>query len=279
MNGIRSWLYVPAAQPHRVAKALSGDADAVVIDLEDSVPAAGKAAARDLLAGTLGDVLAAPGHKPVAVRVNALPGPGADDLRALSGLPLTAVRLPKTEDPGEVRRAADLLPGVDLHLLVESALGLRRCFELAGCAPSVRALLLGEGDLSRDLGSGHPAIMDAARFRVLLAARAAGLPAPSLSVFRSLDDLDALRADTLRGKDLGFFGRSVVHPRQVPVVNAVFAPDPAEIAEARAVLAAAADAGTRGTAAWRTADGEIADLAAVRAAEDVLARAAGTEDR
>ncbi|AGW41973.1 phytoene synthase [Leifsonia xyli subsp. cynodontis DSM 46306] len=133
--------------------------------------------------------------------------------------------------------------------------------------PVVSRLALGESDLASDLGSRDPALLDHARLRLLFAARAAGLPAPMLSVYPNIPDLAGLRADTERGRRLGWVGRTAVHPTQLPVIAEVFAPEPDELAWARAVLAAAGDGGV-GT----LPSGEIVDPAMLGRARALLDR-------
>lgn len=263
----RSWLYVPGHRADRVAKALAAGADAVVVDLEDAVPPDQKVAAREtaLRLATTG-----PHDRPLWVRVNDPAGPwGENDVDALTGLGLAGLRVPRCEDPRVVREVATRA-GLPLQLLLESAAGLARAAELATAHPLVAGLGLGEADLSADLRVIGDDGLAWARGWVVVAARAAGLPSPVQSVYTDVADLEGLRASTERARATGFVGRSVVHPRQIPVVHEVFTPTAAEVAAARAVLSAAARAEEGGEVAVLDADGRFVDPAVVRRARLVL---------
>ncbi|HEY2224151.1 CoA ester lyase [Actinomycetospora sp.] len=272
----RSWLYVPGHRADLVAKALAGEAEAVVVDLEDAVAAGAKDAARS----TVADLAAGPRDRPLWVRMNA-PGEaaghaddpwGAADAAVLARADVDGVRVPKASDPDAVARLADRL-GRPLHLLLESALGVERAFALATAHPLVAAVSLGEADLAADLRVADRAALEWARQRVVVASRAAGLPSPLAPVWTDLPDLDGLALDSRTARDRGFWGRSVIHPRQVPVVHRAFAATADELARARALLDSLEDAGARGETAYRDAEGRFVDPAVVAGARTVLARA------
>ncbi|SCE66519.1 citrate lyase subunit beta / citryl-CoA lyase [Micromonospora coriariae] len=259
----RSWLYVPGHRADRVAKALAAGADAVVVDLEDAVPPDQKTTARETALRLASQGLQ---ERPLWVRVNDPTGPwGEDDIDALAGLELTGLRVPRCEDPAVIREVATRA-GLPLQLLLESAAGLARAAELATAHPLVAGLGLGEADLSADLRVTGDDGLAWARGWVVVAARAAGLPSPVQSVYTDVADLDGLRASTERARANGFVGRSVVHPRQIPVVHEVFTPTAAEVASARAVVSAAARAQEAGEVAVLDADGRFVDPAVVRRA-------------
>ncbi|NDU71080.1 CoA ester lyase [Actinomadura sp. DSM 109109] len=268
----RSWLYVPGDRPDRMAKALASAADAVILDLEDAVaPPAKRAARRAVL-----DVLAGlDAGRTAHVRINAPATPdGAEDIALLAAAPdgLAGVRIPKCEDPAELRRAADAL-GVPVFPVLESALGVENAFALATAHPLVAGISLGEADLAADLRVAGGDALAWPRSRVVVAARAAGLPSPPLSVWTAVRDLDGLRADTLAGRRAGFFGRSVVHPAQIPVVHEAFAPDPDEVAWARDLMSRLPE---HGEAAWIDSAGRFVDKAVVERAAWLLDAAAST---
>lgn len=273
-------LYVPGDRPDRFAKAIATGADLVILDLEDAVRPDAKAAARDAVVAWLDSPAGRGASAQTVVQVRVNEG-SSEDLAALSALAAPApdrvpfeVRLPKAETVDELERVAAALPGVPLTAIVESARGLEAAATLAA-HPAVTRLALGESDLASELGSRDDAVLDHARIRLLVAAKASGLAAPMLSAYPAIRDLDGLRRDTERGRALGAEGRVAVHPSQLPVIRQAFAPAEAEVAWARAALAALDDAGG-GVATL--ADGEMVDPAMRGRAEGILARAERTTD-
>jgi citrate lyase subunit beta/citryl-CoA lyase len=265
-------LYVPGDRPERFAKAVAAGPDVVVVDLEDAVVAGHKAAARANLLAWLPDAPAGS----VDVRVNAVGGRwGRADLASLPDLPaLRAVRVPKVTSAADVAAvvaalAVDRLP---VHCLIESALGVENAYAIAA-APRVGAIALGEADLTSELGtSGEPAL-DWVRSRVVVAARAAGLDPPMMSVYPDLTDLAGLAESCRRGRDLGFVGRTAVHPRQLPVIEAAFRPDPESVRRARDLLAALARGRADGTGVVVLPGGRMVDPAMAGRARRTLALA------
>ncbi|GIF73927.1 HpcH/HpaI aldolase/citrate lyase family protein [Asanoa siamensis] len=267
-----TWLYVPGDRPDRFAKAVASGADAVILDLEDAVVAGRKAYAREAVA----DFLAVVQPVPVQVRVNELTGPDvAADLAALRGLPGLGggLRLPKVESP-EVVAALGERVDAPLHPLVESAVGLEAAYAIAAAHPSVASLGLGEADLRSDLGVSHDDGLLWARGRVVVAARAAGLPPPAMSVHADVADTDGLAATCAAGRRLGFLGRAAIHPRQLPVIVDAFRPSGAEVSRAAELLAAVAEAEQRDSGTVVLPDGRFADRAMVAAAQRVVDLAA-----
>ncbi|HEY6674562.1 MAG TPA: CoA ester lyase, partial [Rubrobacteraceae bacterium] len=234
---IRSYLYVPGDDPRRIEKALATVADAVVIDLEDSVAPNRKEEARSNAATVLESVPA----RPVFVRINA-PGSelAARDIAAVAALHLSGLRLPKVESLESVRLVAETLEELrseaSIQCLIESALGLELALEIARSHERVAGISLGEADLAADLGVRDEAGLLYARSRIVSASRAAGLPGPVQSVYTNVKDLDGLRRSTEEGKNMGFVGRSAIHPSQVPIINEVFTPTEEEVAEAQELL-------------------------------------------
>ncbi|GAA2726728.1 HpcH/HpaI aldolase/citrate lyase family protein [Cellulomonas aerilata] len=274
-------LYAPADRPDRAAKALAGDADVVVLDLEDAVAPARKDRARaalaDLAAGAGAD---GAGHRRVQVRLNHPSSPWyADDVAALADLPRVEVRVPKVEEVEQVLDLAVALPDRPLHLLVESALGLERAFALATAHAQVASLGLGEADLRSDLGVGDDAGLLWARGRVVVAARAARLPAPAMSVHPHVRDVDGLVASCRVGRSLGFLGRAAIHPAQLEPIRDAFRPTAEEVARAEEVLARVAEAHDAGVGAFVLPDGTFLDVAMVERARTVVALAAALAGR
>ena len=263
-------LYVPANRPDRFPKAAAAGADLVVLDLEDSVPMGDKVAAR-------AEAVAWTAEHVAEVRVNALGTPwGRDDLLALAGVDALRVRLPKVESADDVLRVLELVPSARITALLESPLGLERAFEIATASPQVIAVALGEADLSSALGVDGSAGLAWARGRLVAASRAAGLGAPMMSVYPNVQNLDGLMASCVLGRDLGFVGRTAIHPRQLPVIVAAFTPSDEQAAEAQALLDAVAAAGVAEGGVIVLPDGRMVDPAMVgRAREIVALRSAG----
>jgi len=266
----RSWLYVPGHRPDRIAKALASVADAVVIDLEDAVPARLKDEARDhaVLALTRRD----PAGPEVWVRVNSpVDALGRTDVEAMTDAGADGLRLPRAEDPATVRWVAET-SGLRLQLLLETARGLSRATDLAAAHEQVVGLGLGEADLAADLLVGSPSGLDWARGAVVVASRAAGLASPVQSVWTDVADLEGLCVSSQAGLAAGFFGRSVVHPAQLPIVHGVYTPTQEAVNDARAIVATAERAETDGEVAVLDADGRFVDAAVVARARVVLDR-------
>jgi citrate lyase subunit beta/citryl-CoA lyase len=213
----------------------------------------------------------------VELRVNRPDTPaGRDDLAALTDMAaLRAIRLPKITSPSDVTLVADLLTArsTPFCCLIESALGVENAFAIAS-APRVAGIALGEADLASDLGTADSAGLTWARSRVIVAARAAGLPAPAQSVYLDIDDLDGLLRTSRAGRAMGFRGRAAVHPRQIPVIHEAYRPTEQELTDATAVLDALARARDRGRGVVALSNGHMVDEAVRRRAEDIVATAA-----
>ncbi|MET9376462.1 aldolase/citrate lyase family protein [Streptomyces sp. NPDC002992] len=257
-----TWLYAPGDRPAVVQKALVSGADVVIVDLEDAVAPDRKAYA---LAATV-DLLADPHPVPVHVRIHT-----PHDIPPLAPLPgLSGFRVPKVTHATDIRRIAEVAPGVPLFPLLENALALEHAYAIASAHSAVHGIALGEADLRADLGVRDECGLDWPRSRLVVAARAAGLPPPAQSVHPDVRDLDALAASCARGRALGFLGRAAIHPRQLPVIEQAYLPTPDEVAAAEEVVKAAqTEAG-----ALALADGRFVDAAVVDGARRVLTLAA-----
>lgn len=258
-----------------IDKALAGDADAVVLDLEDSVPPDRKPAARANAAAVLRGIPS----KPMYVRINSqFSGLAIDDIVAIAGPHLTGIRIPKAQDPADIRAIEKLLAKMAcdacLVPLIESALGVERAFEIAAISDTVLTLAMGEADLRSDLRASADNALDYARSRCVTAARAARRAPAIQSVHTRIRDAEDLQRSTERGKALGFGGRSAIHPAQIRIINAVFTPSEAEYAHALAILAAYDQACARGEVATTTPDGEFVDAPVASDAAAVVALAA-----
>ncbi|RPF29057.1 HpcH/HpaI aldolase/citrate lyase family protein [Georgenia muralis] len=263
-------LYAPGDRPDRVEKALASEADVVIVDLEDAVAPAAKDRARSETARLLATV-----DRPVQVRVNHVSTPWhADDVAMLAAVPAdVGARVPKVESAAEVRELAAALPSRSLHLLLESALGVERAFEIAAASEQVASVGLGEADLRSDLRLTDDAGLSWARSRVVVAARAAKLPSPHMSVHPNVKDVDGLSASCRAGRALGFLGRAAIHPAQLGPIREAFLPTGEEVERARTVLARVGDARTDGVGAVALEDGTFLDVAMVEQARAVLALA------
>jgi citrate lyase subunit beta/citryl-CoA lyase len=255
-----TWLYVPGDRPDRFAKALASGADTVIVDLEDAVAPAHKEFALDAVVELLGSA------QPVAVQVRIS---AFEQLDVLTGLPgLAGVRVPKVESAQAVRAAA--VAGVPVHALLESARGVEAAFEIATVCGPDGTIGLGEADLSADLHIADEAGLAWCRSRIVVAARAAGLAPPAMSVYPHVSDLEGLAASCAVGRRLGMQGRAAIHPRQLPVIVEAFRPTEAEVEKAEALLAAFDPAA--GTAVL--SDGRFVDIAMVASARRTVELAA-----
>lgn len=226
---IRSYFYVPASREDLVAAAFDNDADAVVFDLEHLTPDDEKDKARKLVA----EVVATVQRKPLLVRVNSVPaGLLADDLDAIVGPGLTAVRVPKSELAADVRTVARELDRrraatgitrvIGLQVMIETAAGVLASSDLAAADHLVESVGLGEGDLKADLGTTTDDGLFASRAQLVLAARAAGLPGPVQVTFPPGGTLDALRRSTELGRSLGYTSRTLLNTDHINLVNEIY---------------------------------------------------------
>ncbi len=274
----RSILYIPASRERALEKATGLAADGIIFDLEDAVAPEEKTAARALLARVLGEHDY--GARVRLVRINGLDTPwGAEDARAMAaaiaaGARVDALLVPKVNGPADLDAVAALAPEVDLWAMMETCAGMLNAAAIAA-HPRLAGMVMGTNDLARELDS---------RFRpdrlplvtglglCLLAARANGRVIVD-GVFNAFRDEEGLRAECEQGRDMGFDGKTLIHPAQLAVANAVFAPSEAELALARRQIEAfeAARAAGQGVA---VVDGRIVENLHVATATALLARAA-----
>jgi citrate lyase subunit beta/citryl-CoA lyase len=271
-----------------MTKAMESGADAVILDLEDSVPLADKAAARGLVAKTIDQAAGRDGGPAIWVRVNAAATAFLeDDLQAVVRPGLDAVLLPKAETVEAVQRTAATIARheaahkmkarvVEIILMIESALGVHSCFNLIKASPRVAATCIGsarDGDLQTDLGcawSIEGTELLYARSKVLLDTRAGGNNlVPLDGVFSDLNDEAGLIADTTLSARLGYVGRTVIHPKQIAPVRVAYAVPENEVAYYRKVVAEFEAAEKTGSAAI-TVDGKLVDYAMFQRAKRVL---------
>ena len=263
----RSYLFVPGNRPERFARACSSGAHAVIVDLEDAVQPAEKDAARAALAAWVSPA------NPVIVRVNAADTPWhAADLELCKVPGVAGIVLPKAEFISN--HLIDICESGDRHILplIETAAGFDAVRQIAA-SPRVQRLLFGSIDFQVDLGiDGEGDELLFFRSQLVLVSRLAGLQAPVDGVCTEIDEPETLEADTLRGTRLGFGGKLCIHPRQVPLVNARFAPSMEEITWAKRVLEAADKANGAAVAV----DGRMVDRPVILKAERIALEAART---
>lgn len=267
----RSLLFAPGQRPERFGKALASAADALVLDLEDAVPPAEKAAARQAIAAEWAGLAAQ--DKPVLVRMNAPGTPaGAEDLAWLATLrPCPIVMVAKAESVEDLLAVRAALPGVSLLPLIESAQGLARLAPIAA-VPGVLRLVLGHLDFLADTGMAcgeDQRELDPLRFAIALQTRLQGLAPAVDGVTLSVNDEALLRSDTQRALRFGFGARLCIHPQQVAAVHAAMAPTAEQLDWARRVVAADEQSG----GAAVQLDGRMVDLPVVLQARRLLERA------
>ncbi len=251
---LRSLLFVPGTSPDRFPKALTSGADAVLIDLEDSVDAPRKAEARQAVASWLQSAPATGVSR--FVRVNAPGSPWLDDDLAWIGEVagyIDAVVLPKTESPRHIERVAHVAPSGCVIPMFETARAILDGLAIVGASAVIPALIFGAEDLTAQLGiprtlGGEELIL--ARSQVVLAAATIGADAID-AVYVDLAASSDLRQDCVRAKAVGFSGKTAIHPNQVAIMNEVFGPSAEDIARARRLIEADAAARAAGQGAFR----------------------------
>jgi citrate lyase subunit beta/citryl-CoA lyase len=275
----RSVLYMPGANARALDKARSLPADALIFDLEDAVAPDAKASARAQVA----DAVRAGGYgkRELLVRVNGLATDwGRADLVAAASLPLDGVVLPKVESADMVRDAEAILVGagareqLTLWCMIETPLGALRAEAIAASSARLAGLIMGTSDLAKDLHAAHtrdrlPLIT--ALGLCLLAARAHGRAILD-GVHLDLADDDGFAASCRQGRELGFDGKTLIHPKTIAAANAIFAPTPDEVAEARRIVAAHADAVAAGKGVVLV-DGKLVENLHVEGARRLMALA------
>lgn len=278
----RSVLYMPGANARALEKARSLPADALILDLEDAVAPDAKAQARQHIVTAIR--AGGYGQRELIVRVNGLNTAwGADDVAAVANCGADALLFPKIETPEQVLAAVAAVDAagathLPLWIMAETPRGILNIDAIAGASPRLAGIVLGTSDLAKDLRARHTP--DRLAFLTslslcLLAARAHGLDCLD-GVHLALDDEAGFRAACVQGRDLGFDGKTLIHPKQIAVANEVFAPAPEHIDHARRLLAAweTARAAGQGIA---VVDGRLVESLHIEEAERVLALAAAIQ--
>ncbi|WP_299621001.1 CoA ester lyase [Pelagibius sp.] len=275
----RSVLYMPGSNARALEKGRSLPADALILDLEDAVAPDTKELARRQIA----EAVAAGGYgsRELIVRINALDGPwGADDVAAVAGCGADALLLPKVETAEMVRdlesrmAAAGAPQSMGIMCMMETPLGMLNAQQVAAASPRLTCLVMGTSDLVKDLQAAHtperlPVLTSLGL--CILAARAYGLAIVD-GVHLDLSDDAGFAAQCVQGKDLGFDGKTLIHPKTIAKANEVFAPSEEEVAWSHKIIAAHAAAAAEGKGVV-VVDGKLVENLHVENAERLVALA------
>ena len=283
----RSFLFAPGDHARRAEKVLTAGADGCILDLEDAVAISAKVAARALVNAALERPRTCRGF----VRVNAFETEFClGDIQAVIGPRLDGLMLPKLEDPAQLIAVDWLISalererglphrGIEVLPIIETARGMAGLSALTACAASlggrVRRFSFGAGDYTLDLGITWDlaeTVLEGAREKMVLHSRAAGLEAPIDTVWIELREMEGFAASCARAVALGFQGKLCIHPDQIPIVNAAFSPPEAEVARARRIIAAFAEAEAQGLASIQV-EGRFVDYPIVDRAQRIVALA------
>ena len=251
-------MFVPGNNPAMMADAFIYGPDSIMLDLEDSVTMAEKDAARLLVHNALKTIDY--GNTEMVVRVNPLNTPyGKKDVEAVVKAGVHVIRMPKTETADEIRELEAEIVKVETELgcvgrpqimaAIESTLGVINAYDIATASKRMMGIALGAEDYSANLKTQRtPEGMELllARQTIVVAARAAGIDALD-TVYSNLNDMETFRKEVELIKSLGFDGKSIINPRQIEVVNEVFAPKEKEIQKSLTILAAIKEAEKRGS--------------------------------
>lgn len=286
----RTMLYLPGNNPNMLLRGHLFNPDGLILDLEDAVAVREKDAARILIRDVLkrGEF----GSCEVTVRINGLDTEyWRKDIETLVPLGrLDGVRAPKVDDAVTVKLLDEALSEIEskaglevgrtkIFCLLETARGIFNTYDIASASPRVTAVIPGGEDLTADLRTNRSAEgteLEGIRRNVIVAARAAGVDALD-TVFPRITDDEGLRRETSFIKQLGFDGKSVIHPNQIPIIHEVFTPTEKEIERARKIVAAAKEAAERGFGAVQV-DGRMVDAPVVKRALFTLTRAGLLEE-
>jgi citrate lyase subunit beta/citryl-CoA lyase len=249
----RSVLYMPGSNARALEKGKSLPADGIILDLEDAVAPDAKDLARDQVVQALAS--GGFGKRELILRVNGLATPwGYADLRAAATAGAHAVLLPKVESASDVLQAQAVLEAAGapdelaIMCMMETPRGILRAEEIAGASPRLSCLVMGTSDLAKDLHAAHTALrlpMLTALGMCLLAARANGLAILD-GVYLDLSDDDGFRASCVQGAELGFDGKTLIHPKTIAAANEAFAPSPEQVDWSRRIIAAFEEATAAG---------------------------------
>lgn len=269
---LRSVLYIPASRVRALDKVRALPTDAVIFDLEDAVAPDEKQAARATLAAELDK--GGFGARLRIVRINALDTPwGHDDAKAVAAMACDAVLLPKVDGPEDIAALRAITGDLAVWAMIETPRGVLNALAIADAA-GMAGFVLGTNDLAKEIGcdtGGDRSQMLAALQTAVLAARAGGIAIID-GVYNAFKDTDGLAAECRQGRELGMDGKTLIHPAQIDVANAVFAPSDAAIELAQRQIEAYDEALGRGEAV-AVVDGKIVENLHVATARAIIAKA------
>ena len=268
---LRSVLYIPASKPRALDKARGLGVDAIIFDLEDAVSVDEKTASRMILAEALN--AGGYGARMKIIRINAFDTPwGLDDAQAAVSMGADAILLPKVSALADLDALAQITGDVPLWAMMETPLGMLNAASIAS-HPKLQGMVMGTNDLAKELQTRHRTDrlpLQTSLGLCLLAAKAHGL-AIFDGVYNAFKDDEGLKIECEQGRDMGFDGKTLIHPAQIDVTNAAFSPTDKEVELARRQIDAfqAAEAAGQGVA---VVDGKIVENLHVATARDTLAK-------
>ena len=268
---LRSVLYIPASKPRALDKARGLPVDAIIFDLEDAVSVDEKVASRAILAEAL--ATGGYGTRLKIVRINAFDTEwGRADAKAAAEMGADAILLPKVSTPADLDALAEITGDIPLWAMMETPLGMLNAAAIAG-HPKLQGMVMGTNDLAKELQTRHRADrlpLQAGLGLCLLAAKANGLVIVD-GVYNAFKDNGGLKVECDQGRDMGFDGKTLIHPAQVDVTNTAFSPSEAEVELARRQIEAfnEVEASGQGVA---VVDGKIVENLHVATARDTLAK-------
>ena len=278
----RSVLYMPGANTRALEKAKSLAADSLILDLEDAVAPNAKATARANIHAALELGF---GYREAVVRINSLNTAwGLDDLKNFAKSKADAIVLPKVESAEQVQEVATLLKQMNapasmtIWAMIETPMAIFRLQEIAGSHPLLEALVLGTSDLVKDLHARHTpnrVETQTALSLSVLAARAYGLCVLD-GVHLSLDDEAGFKQSCIQGRDMGFDGKTLIHPNQIALANEIFGPSAAEVAEAQDRITAY-EAAIKSGAGIAVLNGKLIEELHIQDAKRILALASAIQ--
>ncbi|WP_298558565.1 CoA ester lyase [uncultured Aliiroseovarius sp.] len=268
----RSVLYIPGSKERALEKARGLAADAIIFDLEDAVAPDAKVEARSILKAELDK--GGYGNRAKIVRINGFDTEwGKDDVAAFVGADIDAILMPKVGSAAQLDELAALIPDVDLWAMMETPIGMLNAAEIAA-HPRLKGFVMGTNDLAKELNTRFRADrlpMMGGLHMCLIAAKAHGVVIVD-GVYNAFKDEEGLKAECDQGRDMGMDGKTLIHPAQLDIANAAFAPSEAEIDLAQRQIAAfeEAEASGQGVA---VVDGKIVENLHVVTAKSILAKA------